>query len=61
MIMFEKYYMAAMGGANGFENKSIKKLIEYFSNAKTTWLADEEQPPLLNQMQLLNHYQELKS
>lgn len=41
MIMFEKYYMAAMGGANGFGNKSIKKLVEYFGNAKTAWLADE--------------------
>ena len=37
----EKYYMASMGGVNGFGNKSIKKLVEYFGSAKTAWLADE--------------------
>lgn len=36
----EKYYMAAMGGAEGFGNKSIELLVKYFGSAKAVWTAD---------------------
>lgn len=36
----EKYYMAAMGGADGFGNKSISLLVKYFGSAKAAWTAD---------------------
>ena len=36
----EKYYMAAMGGAEGFGNKSIELLVKYFGSAKAAWQAD---------------------
>ena len=36
----EKYYMAAMGGADGFGNKSIKKLMDFCKSAKAAWSAD---------------------
>ena len=36
----EKYYMAAMGGAEGFGNKSIKKLVDFCGSAKEAWSAD---------------------
>ncbi len=36
----EKYYMAAMGGAEGFGNKSIAALVKYFGSAKAAWFAD---------------------
>ena len=36
----EKYYMAAMGGAEGFGNRSIKKLVEFCGSAKAGWSAD---------------------
>ena len=35
----EKYYMAAMGGAEGFGNKSIAHLVEVFGSAKAAWSA----------------------
>lgn len=37
----EKYYMAAMGGADGLGNKSIAQLIKYFGSAKEAWFAKE--------------------
>lgn len=39
--ILEKYYMAAIGSAKGFGNKSIARLVEYFGSAKTAWFADE--------------------
>ena len=36
----EKYYMAAMGGADGLGNKSIELLVKFFGSAKTAWFAD---------------------
>ena len=36
----EKYYMAAMGGADGLGNKSISLLVEYFGSAQAAWTAD---------------------
>ena len=36
----EKYFMAAMGGAEGFGNKSIELLVKYFGTAKAVWSAD---------------------
>ena len=36
----ERYYLAAMGGADGFGNKSIKKLVEFCGSAKAAWSAD---------------------
>lgn len=35
----EKYYMAAMGGAEGFGNKSIALLVKVFGSAKAAWSA----------------------
>ena len=37
----EKYYMAAMGGADGFGNKSIELLVKHFGSAKDAWFAKE--------------------
>ena len=37
----EKYYMAAMGGAEGFGNRSIATLVKYFGSAKVAWFAEE--------------------
>ena len=39
----EKYYMAAMGGAEGLGNKSIAHLVKAFGNAKTAWAASVEE------------------
>ena len=36
----EKYYMAAMGGAEGFGNKSIALLVKFFGSAKAAWFAE---------------------
>lgn len=36
----EKYYMAAMGGADGFGNKSIEKLVKFCGSAQAAWSAD---------------------
>ena len=36
----EKYYMAAMGGAEGFGNKSIEALVKFFGSAKAAWFAE---------------------
>lgn len=36
----EKYYMAAMGGAEGFGNRSIALLVKYFGSAQAAWSAD---------------------
>ena len=36
----EKFYMAAMGGAEGFGNKSIEKLVRFCGSAKAAWSAD---------------------
>lgn len=36
----EKYFMAAMGGAEGFGNKSIKKLVDFCGSAKAAWESD---------------------
>lgn len=36
----EKYYMAALGGAEGFGNKSIALLVKHFGSAKVAWSAD---------------------
>ena len=36
----EKYYMAAMGGADGLGNKSIALLVKFFGSAKAAWSAD---------------------
>lgn len=36
----EKYYMAAMGGAEGFGNKSIEKLVKFCGSAEAAWSAD---------------------
>lgn len=36
----EKYYMAAMGGAEGLGNKSIEALVKYFGSAKAAWFAE---------------------
>ena len=36
----EKYYMAAMGGAEGMGNRSIEILVKYFGSAKAAWKAD---------------------
>lgn len=35
----EKYYMAAMGGAEGLGNKSIAHLVKVFGSAKAAWSA----------------------
>ncbi len=37
----EKYFMAAMGGANGLGAKSIKQLVEFFGSAKNAWFAED--------------------
>ena len=39
----EKYYMAAMGGAEGFGNKSISHLVKVFGSAKAAWSAPVEE------------------
>ncbi|MBR2774858.1 MAG: DNA-processing protein DprA [Selenomonadaceae bacterium] len=39
----EKYYMAAMGGAEGFGNKSIAHLVEFFGSAKAAWFAKADE------------------
>ena len=36
----DKFYMAAMGGADGLGNKSIEILVKFFGSAKTAWEAD---------------------
>lgn len=36
----EKYYMAALGGAEGIGNKSIALLVKFFGSAKAAWSAD---------------------
>ena len=36
----EKYFMAAMGGANGLGNKSIETLVKVFGSAKAAWFAE---------------------
>jgi len=36
----DKYYMAAMGGAEGLGNKSIGLLVKYFGSAKNAWFAE---------------------
>lgn len=36
----EKYYMAAMGGAEGLGNKSIDYLVQAFGSAKAAWFAE---------------------
>ena len=36
----EKYYMAAIGGAEGLGNKSIANLIKFFGTAKAAWFAE---------------------
>ena len=36
----EKFYMAAMGGADGLGNKSIELLVKFFGSAKAAWFAD---------------------
>ncbi|MBO4779383.1 MAG: DNA-processing protein DprA, partial [Selenomonadaceae bacterium] len=36
----EKYFMAAMGGAEGLGNKSIALLLKFFGSAKAAWSAD---------------------
>ncbi|MBQ3452322.1 MAG: DNA-processing protein DprA, partial [Selenomonadaceae bacterium] len=36
----EKYYMAAMGGADGLGNKSIENLVKFFGSAKAAWFAE---------------------
>lgn len=36
----EKFYMAAMGGADGLGNKSIAQLVKFFGSAKAAWFAD---------------------
>lgn len=37
----EKYFMAAMGGAYGFGNKSIKRVADFFGSAQTAWFAED--------------------
>jgi len=36
----EKFFMAALGGAEGLGNKSIARLVKFFGNAKAAWSAD---------------------
>ena len=36
----ERYYLAAMGGADGFGNRSIKKLVDFCGSAQAAWSAD---------------------
>ena len=36
----EKYFMAAMGGAEGLGNKSIELLVKFFGSAKAAWFAE---------------------
>lgn len=36
----EKYFMAAMGGADGLGNKSIEALVKFFGSAKSAWHAE---------------------
>ncbi len=36
----EKYFMAAMGGADGLGNKSIAHLVKFFGSAEVAWSAD---------------------
>lgn len=36
----EKFFVAAMGGAVGFGNKSIERLLKFFGSAKAAWFAD---------------------
>ena len=36
----EKYFLAAMGGAEGFGNGSIRRLVKFFGSAKAAWAAD---------------------
>ncbi|MBE8951263.1 MAG: DNA-protecting protein DprA [Quinella sp. 3Q1] len=36
----DKYYMAAMGGAEGLGNKSIARLVKFFGSAKAAWFAE---------------------
>ena len=36
----ERYYMAAMGGADGFGHRSIEKLVKFCGSAKAAWSAD---------------------
>ena len=40
MIMNEKFFLAALGGATGLGNKSIASLVNFFGNAKAVWTAD---------------------
>lgn len=36
----DKYFMAALGGADGLGNKSVELLVNYFGGAKTAWSAE---------------------
>ena len=36
----EKFFMAAMGGADGLGNRSIAHLVKFFGSAKAAWSAD---------------------
>ena len=36
----EKYFIAAMGGAEGFGHRSIERLIKFFGSAKVAWSAE---------------------
>ena len=36
----DKFYMAAIGGAEGLGNKSIELLVKFFGSAKAAWFAD---------------------
>ena len=38
----EKFYMAAMGGADGLGNKSIALLVKFFGSAKAAWFAEAD-------------------
>ena len=38
--MYEKFFVAAMGNANGFGNRSIATLINFFGSAKLAWSAE---------------------
>ena len=38
--VLDKYYMAAMGGAEGLGNKSIELLVKFFGTAKAAWFAE---------------------
>ncbi|MBR7025125.1 MAG: DNA-processing protein DprA [Selenomonadaceae bacterium] len=36
----DKYFMAALGGAEGLGNKSIELLVKFFGSAKAAWFAE---------------------